>query len=323
MDTRLLRTFAALARTENFTAAAAELHLAQSTVTVHIRDLEKELGARLFDRLPRGARLTSQGRRLLASAEEVLGAESRLRAAAAEGERVSGRVVVAAGETLCSSLLPEVVSGLRGTAPGVDVQIHAAGTEGAVEGLRAGRVDVALLLGEDPGAADVVAEPMTALPLVFVAAPAHPLAGRDRPLTWPELETAEFFLLEEGCFYSDGLARELHALPGVRTRTTRFGSVEATRACVAAGLGLALLPRVSVDQALSDSRLAAVDGPPVPDVPVLLARHRARWVSPAERAVTEALIRGLRCDSLAGSPQPTAGQQKQEEPCSPSGDARL
>ncbi|GAA1469833.1 LysR family transcriptional regulator [Nocardiopsis exhalans] len=294
MDTRLLRTFAALARTENFTAAAAELHLAQSTVTVHIRDLEKELGARLFDRLPRGARLTSQGRRLLAPAEEVLGAESRLRAAAAEGEQASGQVAVAAGETLCSSLLPKVVAGLRGTEPGVDVQIHTASTEEAVEGLRAGRVNVALLLGEDPGAADVATEALTSLPLVFVAAPEHPLAGRDRPLAWTELGAADFFLLEEGCFYSDGLARELHALPGVRPRTTRFGSVEATRACVAAGLGLALLPRVSVDQALSDGRLTIVEGPPVPDVPVLLARHRARWASPAERAVTDALTRSLR-----------------------------
>ena len=52
MDTRLLRTFAALARTGNFTATAAELHLAQSTVTVHVRTLEKDLGTRLFDRLP-------------------------------------------------------------------------------------------------------------------------------------------------------------------------------------------------------------------------------------------------------------------------------
>lgn len=54
MDTRLLTTFTVLARTGGFTAAAAELHLAQSTVTVHIRTLERDLGVRLFDRLPTG-----------------------------------------------------------------------------------------------------------------------------------------------------------------------------------------------------------------------------------------------------------------------------
>jgi DNA-binding transcriptional LysR family regulator len=294
MTTRLLRTFTALARTANFTAAAEELHLAQSTVTVHIRDLEKELGTRLFDRLPRGARLTSHGRLLLERAEDVLAAEARLRASVDHGAPPSGRIVIGAGETLCSSLLPRVVARLRADEPGIDVRIHAAGTAAAVEGLRSGRVDLALLLEEEPGADDVAAQLLTRLPLVFVAAPGHPLAGLDRPVTRADLAATDVFLLEEGCSYSDALARELHALPGARPRTTRFGSVEATRACVAAGLGVALLPRVGVDQALADGRLTVVEGPSAPDVPVLLARHRARWTSPVARAVTEALERGLR-----------------------------
>ncbi|GAB2496220.1 LysR family transcriptional regulator [Nocardiopsis aegyptia] len=294
MDTRLLRTFTALARTENFTAAAEELHVAQSTVTVHIRDLEKELGTRLFDRLPRGARLTSHGHRLLARAEEVLDAEARLRAAADDGAPLSGRIVVGAGETLCSSLLPGVVADLRAAEPGIDVQIHAAGTAEAVEGLRSGRVDVALLLEEEAGAPDVAAQAVTRLPLVLVAAPGHPLAALDRPVTPTDLAATEVFLLEEGCSYSDALAHELSALPGERPRTTRFGSAEAARTCVAAGLGVALLPGVAVDQALADRRLTVLDGPGAPDVAVLIARHRARWTSPAAHAVTDALERGLR-----------------------------
>ncbi|KOX11895.1 LysR family transcriptional regulator [Nocardiopsis sp. NRRL B-16309] len=300
MDTRLLRTFTALARTENFTAAAEELHLAQSTVTVHIRDLEKELGTRLFDRLPRGARLTSHGHRLLARAEEVLDAEARLRAAADEDSPLSGRVLIAAGETLCSSLLPGVVADLRAAEPGIDVRIHASGTAEAVEGLRSGRVDVALLLEEEAGAADVVVEVVTRLPLVLVAAPGHPLAALGRPVTPTELAATDVFLLEEGCSYSDALARDLAALPGARPRTTRFGSAEAARTCVAAGLGVALLPRVGVDQALADGRLTVLEGPGAPDVAVLLARHRARWASPAANAVTGALERGLRRGAAGG-----------------------
>lgn len=299
MDTRLLRTFTTLARTANFTAAAEELHLAQSTVTVHIRDLEKDLGTRLFDRLPRGARLTSHGSRLLARAEEVLDAEARLRAVVDDGSPPSGRVVIAAGETLCSSLLPGVVAGLRADEPGIDVQIHAAGTVEAVEGLRSGRVDVALLLEETAGAPEVTAQVVTRLPLALVAAPGHPLAALDRPVTPTDLTATDVFLLEEGCSYSDALARELSVLPGA-PRTTRFGSAEATRTCVAAGLGVALLPRVAVDRALSDGSLTVLDGPGAPDVAVLLARHRARWASPAVHAVTDALERGLHLD--AGAP---------------------
>ncbi|GAA2495133.1 LysR family transcriptional regulator [Streptomyces thermolineatus] len=294
MDTRLLRTFVTLARTGSFTAAAAELHLAQSTVTVQVRTLEKELGVRLFDRLPRGALVTEAGRRLLAEAEEVLEAESRLRAAAAEGGPVRGRVVVGAGETLCSTRLPGVVAALRRTHPDVDVSLHPAGTSAAVEGLRSGRLDLALLLEEQAAFAGITAERIAHEPLVLVCAAGHPLAGRERPAGWEELARESFFLHEQGCSYSDRFAHELLAVTDGRTRLTRFGSIEAARACVAAGLGLTVLPRATVEEGLRAGRLAVVPGPPVPDVPVQLARHRRRLLSPAARAVADELVRQFR-----------------------------
>lgn len=294
MDTRLLRTFTTLARTGNFTATAAELHLAQSTVTVHIRTLEKDLGARLFDRLPRGAKLTDAGRHLINDAEAVLDAEARLRASATAigsgSGPVSGRVVVGAGETLCSARLPGVVAALLRSHPGIDVHLHPTGTAEAVDGLRSGRLDLVLLLEEQADYADLAAERIAAEPLVLVAAPDHPLAGQDGARAgWRELAQEHFFLHEQGCSYSDHLARELLAVPGGRPRMTRFGSIEAARSCVAAGLGLTVMPRVTVKSALRDGRLAEVAGPRIPDVPVHLVRLSRRWLSPAVRAVAEEL----------------------------------
>ncbi|MFF7725258.1 LysR family transcriptional regulator [Streptomyces sp. NPDC008001] len=290
MDTRLLRTFLALARTGSFTAAAAELHLAQSTVTVQIRALEKELGTQLFDRLPRGATVTEAGRRLLEEAEAVLDAEARLRAAAAGGPP-AGRVAVGAGETLCSARLPGVIAALRRSHPGVEVDLEPAGTAAAVEGLRTGRLDIALLLEEEVSFPGIVAEPLAREPLVLLCAPGHPFAHRNEPVTWEELARETFFLHEQGCSYSDRLAHRLLSVPGARIRLTRFGSIEAARSCVAAGLGLTLLPRATVEDALREGRLAVVGGPPFPDVPVSVARHGRRWVSPAARAVVAELTR--------------------------------
>ncbi|WP_377272831.1 LysR family transcriptional regulator [Peterkaempfera sp. SMS 1(5)a] len=290
MDTRLLRTFAVLARTGSFTAAAAELHLAQSTVTVQIRALEKELGAPLFDRLPRGALVTGAGRRLLAEAERVLEAEARLRSVAAAEGPVAGRVAVGAGETMCAARLPGVVAALRRRHPEVDVDLRPVGTAAAVEGLRAGELDLALLLEEEVDVPDVVVKRLGREALVLVCAPDHPLAARrDSTATWAELAQESFFLHEQGCSYSDRLARQLSAAGEAPTRLTRFGSIEAARSCVAAGLGLTVLPRVTVRAALDEGRLAVVAGPPLPDVPVQLARHRRRWVSPAVQAVVDEL----------------------------------
>lgn len=292
MDTRLLRTFAALAKTGSFTAAAAELHVAQSTATVQIRSLERELGTRLFDRLPTGALLTSAGQRLLEEAETMLDAEVRLRAAASAGNgdgAAEGQVTVGAGESLCASRLPGVIASLRRTHPGIDVHLHAVGTAAAIEGLRARRIDIALLLEPEVDLAELVARPIAREPLVYVASSDHPLAGRT--VGWEELAKESFFVHEEGCSYSDHLVRTLLALPGSRPRLTRFGSIEAARSCVAAGLGLTLLPRANVERQLRDGILAVVDGPKIPAVPVQLTRHRRRWSAPAAQVVADELTR--------------------------------
>ncbi|MET9669356.1 LysR family transcriptional regulator [Streptomyces sp. NPDC006475] len=289
MDTRLLHTFTALARTGSFTAAAAELNLAQSTVTVHIRALERELGARLFDRLPSGALLTEYGRGLLERAEDVLDAVARLRADV-DGD-VRGSVTLGAPESLCSTRVPGAIAALRTSHPEVDVRLYAAGTAECVEGLRSGRLDLALLLEEDADFRDVITEPITQEPLAFLCAPGHPLAARAQAVTWTDLAAESFFLLEQGCSYSDELERRLLAVPGTRPRPTRFGSVDAARSCVAAGLGLTLLPLTTVAEQLHQGRLVQVPGPRLADVPVRLARHRRRWTGPAVQAFSQELIR--------------------------------
>ncbi|WP_058041650.1 LysR substrate-binding domain-containing protein [Streptomyces roseifaciens] len=69
---------------------------------------------------------------------------------------------------------------------------------------------------------------------------------------------------------------------------------------MAAGLGLTLLPRATAADALREGRLAVVAGPPFPDVPVQVARHRRRWVSPAAQAVVDALARHFPARAAAG-----------------------
>ncbi|MFD7819218.1 LysR family transcriptional regulator [Streptomyces sp. NPDC059785] len=294
MDTRLLQTFTALARTGSFTAAAAELHLAQSTVTVQIKALEKALGTRLFDRLARGALLTGAGAQLLTLAEDVLEAESRLLAAATEDGPLTGSVMVGAAETLCSAHLPSVIAVLRDDHPDLEVHLQPCSTTTAVEGLRAGKLDCALLLEEQVGYPDITVEHIADQPLVLLCAPGHRLARREQPATWQELAQEDFFLHEQGCSYSDRLAQRLESVAGARPRLTRFGSIEATRSCVAAGLGLTALPHANVVESLRDGRLTAVPGPALPDVSVHLARHRRRQPTRAADTVAAQVIRHFR-----------------------------
>lgn len=79
MELEPLRIFCAAAERKSFSAAAAELYISHSTVSRAVAELERELGAELFERSPRGAELTRAGRALLAGARELLSAEAELR----------------------------------------------------------------------------------------------------------------------------------------------------------------------------------------------------------------------------------------------------
>ncbi|SDZ42307.1 DNA-binding transcriptional regulator, LysR family [Amycolatopsis xylanica] len=283
MDTRLISTFTTLARTGGFTAAAAELHLAQSTVTAHIQALERDLRVRLVDRLPSGAVLTEAGRRVLERAQQLLDAEAALRAEARSGGPIEGEVTVGATESLCAYLLPGAIAALHASHPAVDVRLTPSGTAGTVERLRDGRISAGLILEPALRAADLVIEKAGTLDLGFACAPDHDLAGRKAG--WAELAGHRWFLLEEGCTYSDDVARELAA--GEHPHITRLGSVEAVRACVAAGLGLTLLPTF----ALADRGLGSFQAPRIRQNSILLARHARRSPSRAQQAVLDELAK--------------------------------
>ncbi|WNV82116.1 LysR family transcriptional regulator [Umezawaea sp. Da 62-37] len=270
MDTRLLGTFRVLARTGSFTATATELHLVQSTVTTRIRALEHELGAKLVDRLPSGARLTEAGARVLEGAHELLAAEQRLRDAARADPEVTGDVRLGAPESMCAYRLPRIIAGLAERWPGVAVHLTPVGTRAALDGVRDGVLDVALVLEDEAPVGALRSVVVGVERIALVAAPGHPDEGR-------------YFLLEEGCSYTDRFVRGLSG-----AHPTRFGSIEAARSCVVAGLGLSVLPRVAVADQLAAGALRSVAE--LPDSTLFLVTDPRRTASAAVRTACEALV---------------------------------
>jgi DNA-binding transcriptional LysR family regulator len=270
VDTRLLRTLLVLARTGSFTATAAELHLVQSTVTSQVKALERHLGARLFDRLPSGARLTEAGRQAVEHAREVLSAEQRLRDAVRGSTAVEGDVRIAAPESVCAYRLPQRIADVALRWPGISVHLSPSGTRQAITGVRNGTLDLALVLEDAVVAPGLKVTAIGAEPIELVSAPGVLLDER-------------YFLLEEGCSYSDRFVRELSATPSI----TRFGSIEAVRSCVVAGLGWTVLPRVAVAEQLDAGTLQRVRE--LPDSTLFLVADPRRTPSAAVQAVAAAL----------------------------------
>ncbi len=179
MEIRQLRYFLDISRTEHLTQSAQNLFVTQSTLSHGLRQLEQELGVRLFDRLGRGLKLSQAGEEFRAYALRALKEVEAGRMALAEMDGLrSGRLAVGAFPTFLNSVAATVAAFNR-TYPGVAVEVHS---------LRAAPIERQLLEGElDLGIAsypaghkDIEAEPLFDERLLLVVGPGHPLTGRRR-----------------------------------------------------------------------------------------------------------------------------------------------
>lgn len=284
MDTRLLRSFLAVVRAGGITAAAAELGFVQSTVTTHVQALERLTGSPLLDRHAGGVSPTHAGALLAERAQQILDLEDRMLAElATDAGRPTGPVRLCAPESVCAYQLVPLLPLFGERFPEVRLSLFPADTRTALTAIADRRADLALILEPSMNTprADPVDLGVQELSLVASATTGLP---RDRPITPAELAATGVLLLEEGCAYSDEFAAVI-AAAGTPVPQPRFGGVETVKRCVAAGLGLALLPTVTVADELADGRLVRLLPPDLAEQHLWLVRPRSRWASPAVEAV--------------------------------------
>ena len=178
MDIRQLNTFRIVAEQLNFTRAAEVLHLAQSSVSAHIRGLERELGVMLFDRISKQVHLTDAGKKLYSYACKIDDMTEEIRSVVAGEQYLQGSLTIRMPETLASVYMPEVIEQYNDHYPGVRLNfINCSDTELARE-LSTGRIDIALLMTDDMLMKDVNIDYLKSEPLVMCASPHHAIAAK-------------------------------------------------------------------------------------------------------------------------------------------------
>lgn len=238
---RQLKAFVAVAQLGGFTPAAQRLHLTQSALSVLVRELERELGIRLFDRTTRMVRLTEAGRELYAGAEKMLlDLEHAVANSRGLADVKRGRVTFAATPLMSSTLLPRILASFARRHPGVTVVLKDAMAGQIVRQVREGEVDfgIGTFLAPEPG---FVTEPLMSDTLLLACPKDHPLARRSR-VRWRDLAGFPFIALTRDNAVGD-LVRDCLKEAGttvdvaheVAFLTTVLGMVEA-------GLGISVLP---------------------------------------------------------------------------------
>lgn len=262
MELQQLRYVLTVAETNSFTRAAERCLVVQSALSHQIARLEKELGARLFERTSRRVRLTPAGAAFLPAARQCLDAAERAASevAAAVGE-VRGRLAVGLIPTVAAVDIPGALRDFRQRYPHVRISLRVGASEDLVEQVRDGAIEVAFLgLPTTDQPHGVEFRELGRDTLVAVVAPDHPLAGQSA-VTLRRLSSEVFVDLPAktaGRVQSD-LAFEAAGL-------TRDVAFEVTTAdfmgrLVSQGLGVAMLPSAYAPQLTGVTAIEVADAP--------------------------------------------------------------
>jgi DNA-binding transcriptional LysR family regulator len=277
---RQLSALLAVAETRNFTRAAERLRMAQPMVSSLIRDLETELGFRLFDRSTRRVELTEAAAEFLQDARRLTGdMDGAIRRARDVATRRRGRITVGAPPLLAAALLPQVISAFSQSSPGVTVTVVDRPISAIYRLLREGEINLAVgtFLGNEDGIARI---PLVSYLFALLCRADHPLAGNMRP-RWSDLAGVPLVALRRGNGIREQLERGYAAAGLDAEPAFELDQLTTIVAMVEAGFGITVLPLYAI-KALSTPSLVArplVDPPVTREIDV--AHRDDRSLSPA------------------------------------------
>ncbi|RUS48903.1 LysR family transcriptional regulator [Cohnella sp. AR92] len=255
MELTYLRTFREVAKWGSYTRAAEMLGYAQSSVTTQIQKLEESYGVVLLERYGRAMKLTMAGETLLQYANDIhrLHEESK----EAVSKQSKGTLSIGTIETLAAFYLPSRLKAYRHQYPEVTVAIQPGNEPFIIESVKEGALDIGIILDPPFSDPELECRILREEPLVIIASPDHKLAGHSE-VHAGDLEKESLIMTEDGCTYRAMLLKVLKGNQVSYNLAYEFGNLEAIKQCVTYGLGIALLPRITVAEELSKGQLAAI-----------------------------------------------------------------
>ena len=293
LDVRRLRVLREVASRGSFSAAADALNFTQSAVSQQIAALERECATKLVERSARGIRLTEAGEVLVRHTDVIL---ARLADAEAELDAISGlrggRVRVASFPTAAATIVPQAIACFRERHPGVEVTLTPAEPPEGLEKLRAGEVDIALLietgwerLPEDGvERVELVADPM------YVCLPrGHAKAGKSR-LRIEDLREDAWLVGSSGTCPDCAIILRACAAAGFEPRISfQSDDYSSMQGFVAAGMGVSIVPDLALVNVRDDVVIREI-APRAPVRYIVAGTLAGAFRSPATDAMLEILV---------------------------------
>lgn len=249
MDLQALKVFQTVAKMGSISGAARELNYAQSNITTKIQQLENHLQTTLFYRHNRGILLTSKGESLLIYAERIFRLIEETNKVMKDDQTPKGPLLIGSMETTAAIRLPMLLSKYHQDYPDVDLTLHTGPTEQHLHSVLQYELDGAFVSGpiDHP---EIIQETVFEEELVLITD-----RKQSSLSSLKEIENRTLLVFRSGCSYRSNLEDWLHQEGVVPNKIMEFGTLDAIIGCVAAGLGISLLPYSVVAKQINDGTL--------------------------------------------------------------------
>lgn len=299
MDTKYLLTLKTILETGSFQKAAFKLNYTQSTVTFHIQQLEQELGLKLFDKIGRKMVLTQAGKELLPHMDTILLETEWIQNYGKDLSDLTGTLRIGMPDSLLCYKMQPLLCAYKEQAPKVQLIIQSLSCYDIRESVIKGGIDMGIHcdIGGYPNT--VMEENLTSYYAVLTASPMEDKRELDF-ISPHQRKNINLINSDPHSLHHQRLLRYLEQKDIVLNNSIEMWSVEAAKASVIAGLGIAYLPNFAIEKELNSGVLVPVetelDSEPVP---VVCTYHKNKWFSPAL-----SLFKNMVSQSLKPAKQP-------------------
>lgn len=285
MELRHLITFKTIVDRGGFKKAAEHLGYAQSSVTIHMKELEKEVGKPLFDRLGKKVVLNYYGKQLLPYAIKIIELYAQAKDVLNTDDEPAGDLVIGASESLTLCRLPSILFEYRKKYPKVNLSLKSLDHNDITKSLQNGDIDLIFILERDNwSSAELYSEKIKTESMVLIS-----------PIEYEE--NNDTVLYTEGkCSYKSVFDDYLDHHDIEVKESLDFSSIETIKQCVISGLGISMLPYFSVKNELDEKKIKGeIIGTNQPTVATFLTYHKDKWVSPAMNSMISIARRHAQC----------------------------
>lgn len=289
MELKYLYTFQTILETGSFQKAAERLNYAQSTITLQMQILERELSVKLFEKIGRKMELTQAGEELRPYIDTVIETVQKIESYGKHDSELTGTLRLAMPETLLSYQMQRVIRSFRKEAPNVKLSLQIPNCYVIREQLLSGAIDLGIHYDVGGSGNSLIVERLSSYPLVLIGSAS---LGKEDCNFVTKGQRKELCLLtpDSNSIYHKQFDEYLRAAGITLNGEMELGSIEALKWSVIENLGVAYLPRFTVEEELRRGAVqelpTAITGNRITSV---YSYHKNKWLTPAMKLLIRLL----------------------------------